>query len=805
MSAADSIDLVRRELRHALRTLRKNPGFSTAAILCLALGVAVNTTMFSVINAVLLRAVPYPDAGRLVRLVHQHSGGDVTIAEFEFVKDHGRTFASIAAYRGGGERRLDTGRTQTWVSVLAVSDDFLRTLRKQPALGREFTAGEARAGGPQAIVISDSVWRTTFSGAPQVLGRTATLNSAAYTIVGVLPADFWFPQPVDVLVPLQPSGSLSDLGTNTQIIARLRDDMTLAWAQNDVGSMSDDLRRAQGGNVSRNYRGLSVLSYHDWLVGSVRLNLMLLFGATGLLLLISCANVAMLLLARTAGRAREIAVRVALGGSRQLIIQFLTENLVLVGLGAAAGALAAYGLVGGFVAWVPFDLPTAAAIEVDRPALAFTVVMAAGTALVVTLVPLFASRRLDVQACLRSERHVGAPAVLARTRNLLVVSEVALSTTLLIASGLMLQSLYRLHQERLGFSPEGLITFETPFAPERARDAADTLNFTHALLERIEQLPGVRGAAATTLLPLTGQSNLPTEHDGHPEHSIGGMEVRPVTPAYFDVMGIPLKRGRWFVPADAAASLPVIIVNETVARSWWPGADPLGDRVTIGRFRGKGLFKDVSREVVGVVADTKSVTLQAPPRPTVYVPMTAAFGGSSLSWVVKVAGAADFAAQLRSAVDQIDASQRIRRLRTMHEIVAGTSAAPRFNATLFGSFAGMALVLAALGVYGVLSFLVEQRRQEIGTRMALGASRGDVLAVFMRQGLTLTVLGLVIGAAGALVTSRWLSSLLFGVRASDPWSFAAVSLLLLIVAGAASYLPARRAARLDPMVAMRAE
>jgi putative ABC transport system permease protein len=385
------------------------------------------------------------------------------------------------------------------------------------------------------------------------------------------------------------------------------------------------------------------------------------------------------------------------------------------------------------------------------------------------------------------------------------VSEVALSTTLLIASGLLIQSLYRLHQERLGFSPEGLVTFETPFAPERANNATDRLNFTRALLERLEQLPGVRGAAATTVLPLAGQMNVPAEHDGHPEHSIGGMEVRPVTPAYFEIMGIPVRGGRPFVDRDAATSLPVVIINETVARRWWPQTNPIGDRITIGRFQGKEFFKDVWREVVGVVGDTKSMTLQAAPRPTVYVPMTAAFGGASLAWVVKTDGHTDFAPQLRSAIVAIDPGQRVRRVRTMNEIVALTSATSRFNATLFGIFAGVALLLSALGLYGVLSFLVTQRKQEIGTRMALGASTPDVLKVFMRQGLTLTVAGLCVGIAGALFVSRWLSSLLFGVTPTDPFSFVAVSLVLLAVASAASYLPARRAAAIDPMAAIRSE
>jgi putative ABC transport system permease protein len=413
---------------------------------------------------------------------------------------------------------------------------------------------------------------------------------------------------------------------------------------------------------------------------------------------------------------------------------------------------------------------------------------------------------MNLQACLRSEgRNVGAGTVRARTRNLLVVTEVALSTTLLIASGLLIQSLYQLHQERLGFSPQGVMTFETPLAQERASNAADRLNFTRALLERLERLPGVRGVAATTVLPLTGQANLPTEHEGHPDHSIGGMEVRRITRDYFDIMGIPIVAGRSFDDSDAATSRPIVIVNETVARRWWPQSNPVGDRIRIGRFQGKEFLRDEPREVVGIVGDTKSVTLQAPPRPTVYVPMTAAFGGPSLAWVVKLDGGADFAAQLRSAVAVIDPGQRVRRLRTMNDIVSLTSATSRFNATLFGIFAGVAMLLAALGLYGVLLFLVTQRRQEIGTRMALGASRQNVMRVFLKQGLALTAAGLCFGIAGAFFASRWLKSLLFGVTATDPFSFVAVSVVLLAVAGAASYLPARRAAAIDPMAAIRSE
>jgi putative ABC transport system permease protein len=795
------------DLRHAVRLLRKSPGFTAAAVLTLALGIGVNTTMFTVVYGVLLRALPYPEPERLVRLVQAHSRSDVTVREFEVVKTESRAFSSVAAYRGGGERRIGPPHSQDWVAALVASTDLLRTLGVAPQLGREFTSEETRAGGPQAVLISDGVWRRVFGADRQILGRAVTLNDASFTVAGVLPADFWFPQPVDVVVPLQSTGSLTDTGTNTQMIARVGGAFSMAQAQAEVAAVTERIREAAGASLARSYRGLMVLSYRDWLVGDVRLNLLLLFGASGLLLLIACGNLAMLLLARFASRAREIAVRMALGSARRrLLAQFLTENLVIAALGAAAGVLTAFALVSGFVAWIPFNLPASAPIAVDRAVLAFTVATALATAVLFTLVPFLSSGRMNVPDALRSEgRHPGSGTVHARLRNTLIVGEVALSTTLLVAAGLLIQTLHQTTRQELGFVPDRVLTFETPFAPERARNAADRLLFTRTLLERLNQTPGVTGAAATNMLPLTRWSNLPTQRDGHPDQSIGGMEVRAVSPDYFAVMGIPLRRGRSISASDDATGAPVVVINDTVARSWWPEGNALGDRLTIGRYQGKKLLEDVSREVIGVARDTRTASLQAAERPTVFVPVTSPFGASSLAWVVKIDAQASLAENIRAAVASVDPAQRITRLRMMDEIVASASATPRFNASLFAIFAGVALLLAVVGLYGVLSFLVAQRRHEIGTRLALGASRGAVLRGFVRQGLSLTAVGLTLGLGTAMVVSRWLSALLFGVQPNDPINLAGVATLMLLVGLAASYLPARRAASTDPMVALRSE
>ncbi|MGH9385184.1 MAG: ADOP family duplicated permease [Vicinamibacterales bacterium] len=808
MNSMGLIETLWQDLRYAVRVLRKSPGFATVAVLSMALGIGVNTAMFSVINTVLLRSMPYPQPDQLVRVGNQGGQGAVTISEYEFWKEHSRVFSSVAGYRGGGERRIVWGTDGEWISTMTVTVDFLRTLGVRPALGREFRSEETRAGGPHAIILSDGLWRRRFGADPQALGRAITLDDTNYTVVGILPSGFWFPQSAGVLVPLRPTGGLRDTGMNTQLIARLQDGITFHQAQAEMATITERFRRVRAGSAfSGNYRGLAVISYQNWLIGDARLNLLLLFGATGLLLVMSCSNLATLLLTRFAARGKEVAVRLALGSSQgRLLTQFFIENLLVASLGASAGLFAAKGLLEGLVAWMPFDLPASTPIRLDGPVLAFSVTVATATALAFTLAGWLAARHLNVLESLKSAGRTGTGAVLARMRNVLVVSEVALSTTLLIAASLLIQSLYRVYQERLGFVPEGLITFQTPLAAERQRNATDRLNFTRAMLERLQALPGVRGVAATNVLPLVGWSNIPTQHDGRPEQSIGGMEIRAVTPAYFELMGIPVRRGRSFTDRDTGTSLPVAVVNETLARAWWQQGDAIGDRVIIGRYQARVFGKDSPREVIGVVGDTKT-TLKDPARPTVFVPVkqTDALGVSSLSWIVRSAGSAGLAEELRRATTEVDPSQRIRQLRAMDEIVASTTAISRFNASLFAIFAGVALALAAIGVYGLVSFVVAQRRQEIGTRIALGATRADVLRLFFKQSVALTAIGLGLGLLGANFLTRWLGSLVYGVQTRDLLTFATASLVLLLAALTATYFPARRATKIDPMVALRYE
>lgn len=796
------IEHLSHDLRHALRMLRKNPSFTLTAVLSLALGIGVNTAMFSVIDAVLVRPLPYVHSSRLVVLGQKSEGNlfAVTVPEFDVVRHENAVFASVAAYRGTGEHRLDWADGQDWIQTASVTANFLQTLGTPPVIGRAFDNAESNPGGPPAVILDEAVWRRDFRADPRVLGRTVRLDGTPATVIGVLPADFWLPQHADALVPLWPIGGAEDAGANTAVVARLNEGVSLDTAQAVISSLTGQLRDA---DHNPTMEGLVIQSFHAALVGDVRVHLLLLFGATALLLLLACVNLAMLLMTRFAARGKEIALRVALGcGQHRLFAQFLVENVVLAGIGAGASIAAAYGLVSGLVAWIPFNLPTATPIRVDAGVLLFAVAVALATALVLTLVPLAVARRLNVQHALRSTSGTtGQGDVRGRTRNGLVVAEVALSTMLLVGAGLLIHSLYQLSLERLGFNPHDLLTFETPL--DRHPSGFDRVTFIRSIREHLERIPGVAQVGATNVLPLAGWGNMPTERAGHPDQSIGGMEIRAVTPDYFTMLGIPLDRGRAFTPVDGTG---VAMINETLARRWWPDGRAIGDRLVVGLFRGHRFGSDAPREIVGIVADAKDRALTGAPLPTVFVPLDqpVAFG-SSVAWLVKSEGAPTVTASLRAAVSDVDPAQRVLQMRTMDDVVSATTATSRFDAVLFAILGGAGIALSAVGLYGLLSFVVAGRRQEIGTRVALGADRGQLFAMFLRQGIALTAIGLAVGMGGSLLLTRWLAGLLYDVKGDDPASFLGVALLFLVIGGAASSLPARRAATVDPADALRAE
>ena len=806
MNSVTFLEIMWQDLRYAVRSLRKSPGFTTIAVASLALGIGANTAVFSIVHAVLLRALPYPAPEQLVRLV-QSDGlfGAVTMAQYDFWRDHTPAFASTAGFRSGPTKFLGSDSTPVSLNATTVTSDFFRTLGVTMQLGREFNSVETIFHGPPVVILSDGLWQRLFGSDRNVLGRPITLDDTVYTVVGVLPRGFWFPPAADLFLPLQPAGTLTDGGMNTGMFARLKPGADVRQALAEMPPVIAGFRAAHPGQ-SNGVRGLTVVPYHVFLVGDVRANLLVLFGAVALLLLIGCSNLASLLLARLASRQREIAVRLSLGSSRgRLAQQFLVENMLLMVISTAAGLLVAYWTLHGLVALIPFALPVSSPIRLDPPVLLFMFGVAAAIGIIFSLSPFSSAARINVNETLKSGSRLRGSERSGFSRTILVVGEVALSVSLLVAAGLLIQSLYRLHQEPLGFSPQGIIAFNTPVPAKMQKEPEAWRTFHERLLERLGRVPGVHRVAGVNTLPLTGPGNMPTERVGHPENSIGGMEIRLVTPSYFETMEIPIRRGRGFLTTDTADRPPVILVNEAVVRAWWPEGDPIGDQVAIGRFRGREVFKDPPRQVVGIVANTKSLFMAETPRPTVYVPLSQAWTPSNLNWVARATLSPGLAEDLRRAVADIDSRQRIGRFRLMQEIVESTTATSRFDAWLFGAFGGLALALTAIGVYGILSFSVARRTNEIGVRMALGASQGNVLRMVLGQGLTLVLIGLAIGLAGAFAMTRFLESLLFGIHGHDPFTFILCAVVLAVIGVLASYLPARRATRVDPMVALRWE
>ena len=794
------------DARYAIRVMGKNLGFTAVAALTLALGVGANTAVFSLVRGVLLRTLPYPQPDRLVYVGRQMTHGDVTRTELAFWKEHSITLASMAGTEGRKDNHLAGPNGTEWVHVLAVSTDFFRTLRVAPSRGREFEAVETRPRGPQSLLLTEELRRRTFGAETNVVGRSVTFADSTWTVIGIVPRGFWYPEPADVFVPLVNTGGPNDNGQNTTMIARLKPGGTITQAGAEMDSLSHSF--AAGHPDFLKYPGLAMMPYHDWLVGDVRLKLLLLFGAVGLLLLIACANLASLLMARLEARQREIAVRLALGsGIGRLSRQFLAENLLLAAIGSLIGFAGASLSLDSLVSMIPFPLPLTAPVRVDFAVLGFTTAVAFTTAILFSLAPVIMSARVDVQESLKGTGRTAGGNMRQRVRSVLVVSEVALSVTLLAGAALLAQSLYRLHQENLGFSPRGILTFSTPPA-QRYRQGPEYWQFETSVLEKLRSLPGVRGVAAINILPLTSQSNYPTQQEGHPEHSIGGMEVRQVSYGYFETMGIPVRLGRSINERDSETAPPVVVVNEAVARKWWPESNPLGDHVLFGWFNGKNAMESTvpPLEVVGVAGDTKSVYLKSPPRPTIYLAAAQSpWYADGTSWVVRSDSPEALAGRLRAAIAEVNPRQSVERIRPMEDIVNTTMADSRFDTWIFGCFAGLALLLSAIGVYGLLSFSVARRTNEIGTRLALGATRSNVLLLVLRQGAGLIAAGLAVGLAGAFLLTRSLESLLFGVKPTDAGSFVVVAVVMLAAGSLASYLPARRATKIEPMAALRYE
>ncbi|PYT68876.1 MAG: hypothetical protein DMG39_19945 [Acidobacteria bacterium] len=798
------------DFRYAMRMLRKSPGFTVVAVLTLALGIGANTAIFTVLHAVLLRPLPYPQPDRIVQLGASLKNGEpegyVTGPHFTFLAENpASAFGSIAAFQAGSLLELKEQDHVGWLSSQRVTEDFFRVLGVAPALGRTFQSDDMKRGAPPAVVLSDAIWRKASGANPDVIGRQINLDDRLFTIIGVMPRSFTFvEQPADAYLPLQFSDSIGDQGMNTRMIARLKPAVTIVQAQTELNTMFQRFPSKD----SRVFVG----DYQRWLAGDLRASLILLFGAAGLLLFLACLNIANLLLSRATFRGREIFIRTAIGaGIGQLLRMFVAEGLLLAFAGAICGLLTARWVLAAIVSSIPFNFSWAGPVRIDSSVLAFTFGILLVTTLGFGLVSYWqAARGNPVNAGGDEGRQAPRRASSGRVRNIFAVCEIALSLALLVGAALLGESLYRLYQEKLGFDPDNVVTMRT--AAPRAKNLTyeQLWNSQKELLQKIQSFPGVRSAGLVTVAPLTEQANLPAQAFGmdDAEHSIGGTEIRAISDGYFEAMRIPILLGRGFLQTDEATTSPVALVNETLAQRWWGSTKAIGQQVVIGKFRGRDIFQNPTpREIVGVVGDVKGKFLTRPAPPTVYIP--AAQRGEMLNgstaWVVRTVGSVDIVPGLRQAVKEFDSDQEIPQIRSMKDVVAASVAGPSFVSVLVGAFAGIALALAAIGIYGVLSLFVLQRTHEIGIRVALGAQQREVLRLVVGQGLRLGLTGVVIGTAMAVGLSRFLSSLLYQIKPTSSLPYLVSAAVSVAVAILASYIPARRAMHVDPLVALRYE
>ena len=793
---------VLQDLKYAARSLRKAPGFTAVVVLTLALGIGANTAIFSVVDAVLLRPLPFPEPERIIsfgwRLPAGTTPANISPLTFEHWRRHAKAFESFAVTSGGSFGLVRDGAIERLPGVAGTSD-FFKTIGIAPALGRPFVPDDCVPGAPPVAVITHGLSVRLFGGDRDAVGATLTLNDRPYTVIGVMPASFSYEPEAHVITALQLRIDPRDKGLNYAAIGRLRPGMTLAQAQSETDRLFQQFQELNRPHWSSNARGIDLIRLQDFLVADMRPLLMVLLGTVGLVLLIACGNVANLLLSRSTARARDMAIRSALGAGRhRLARQTVIECLLLSIAGGAAGAtLAAIG-VRALIAAMPAQLPRIATVTIDERVMAFALLVSIALGIVFGLLGSLRVLQSDPGSVLKAAAGTGVDVTRHRLSNVLVVGEVSLSVILLVGAGLLIATFVNLRGIPLGFETDGLLAVQ--LSPGvRSGPAGPQLD--RRLIETVGAVPGVAAVTTASTLPLERGPNFVFGLEGDPPDRITYVELRPVGPGYLSTLGIPLRAGRELTAADADTALPVVAVNEALAKTFGGAASALGRRVIVGHGTpGAG----APREIVGVAANVADGRPGTRIFPTMYIPRTQ-FGGGALNLLIRNSGGVAIAAGVRRAVSEVDPTLPIARIRTMDDVARGAVAQQRFNMTLTGIFAAIALSLAMVGLYGLLSYQVAQRTREIGVRMALGARRADVLRMIVRRGVVLTSIGLALGTAGSLGLARFLETMLFGVKATSPWVYAAVAAVLLVVATMASLVPARRAMRADPVMALRAE
>ena len=805
------IETVWRDVRTGARSLVHSPVFTVVTLLSLALGIGANTAIFSVVNSLLLRPLPYPESEQIVHVWHtppqQSFPGletfSVSPANYIDWKAQSTAFEQMAVYADTGFS-LSTSNDPLPLVGAVVSSDFFSVLRSSPMQGRTFTPDEEQPGRDQVVVIGHRLWQRAFGANPNIIGQTLTINSRSFTVVGIMPAGFEFPREAELWVPLawddneRKTRSIHDY----LVIARLKQNVSLDQAKVEMNTISSRLEQ-QYPEENTGW-GARVIPLRDDLVGDIRLALLVLFGAVGFVLLIACANVANLMLARGANRQKEIAVRIALGAGRaRLVRQLLTESVLLAVSGGLLGLLLA--IWGSRMLVRLGDLPNSGDIGIDTWALGFTLLVSFAAGIIIGIVPALQFTRTSVSETLKQgSGRTGGSAIKQHTRKALVISEVALSLVLLIGAGLMIRSFWKLQNVDPGFDTSNSLTMTIVLNWIRYSEPHKRLAFVDRAIEQIRAVPGVVSVGTTTRVPLAGGgSTQPFTVEGRPAGTIAEQpmaQTRYISPDYFKSIGIPLRQGRFFSDNDRDNSVPVVIISDAMARRFWPGENPIGRRLTPSFHSEQG-----AREIVGVVGDVKTSGLDVDASAMMYLPYKQA-PLPFVSFVVRTASNPESVVQpVSKAIYSIDKEQALTDVQTMDQVLAKSLSDRRFNMTLLLTFAGVALLLAAVGVYGVMNYTVTLRRRELGIRMALGAERMDVLRLVLRQGLTLTLIGVAAGLISAYALTRLMASLLYGVTATDYLTFGSVSAVLIAVGLAASYLPARRATKVNPTIALRAE
>jgi putative ABC transport system permease protein len=810
-----------RHIRDGFRTLTKTPGFTAVAVVTLALGIGANTAIFSVVNTVLLQPLSYPNPDRLVELVWTSGDGNNDIAsipKFNVWRQQTQVFDSVAAYDFAGPGiNLTGGDRPEQVKGIHVSADYFRVFGAPMALGRTFTPEEDRPGGPAVAVISNGLWQSRFGGDPGIVDRTIDLGGEAHVVVGVLGQTFTSDPKSDVWLPLRPDPSSVDQGHYLRATARLKPGVTIQQAQAGMKLAAEQFKEKFPKALSGPKDSFAVLPLRDNVIGDARFGLFLLFGAVTFVLLIACVNVANLLLARATIRRREMAIRSAMGASRsRLAWQLLTESVLLSLCGAILGIGLGYLGVRALLAMNPGDIPRIGqngnAVSLDWRVLLFTFLLAVLTGILFGLVPSLTASRSDIITTLReSGSRVGGGMRHNKTRSILVVTEMALALILLIGAVLLIRTFGALRGVNPGFDAHNILTMEMSLAGPRFEKAVSVDQLEREGRQRLESLPGVASAALTCCLPLEGGFGLPFTIEGQPEKDSEAGWIS-ISPHYFDVFRIPVNQGRSFTERDNGAGSRVVIVNEEFAKKFFAKGNGLGSRVTIGKGVGPE-FEEPPREIIGIVGDVRQ-GLDQPPNPIMYVPTAQVNDGvvalnnriGATQWVVRTklqpfSLSADIQRELREASGGLPVAH----IRSMQQVVGESTARNDFNMTLLTIFAGVALVLAAIGIYGLMTYSVQQRTQEIGVRMALGADPNQVRRMVVFQGMQLNLVGVIIGIGCSLALTRLMKSMLFGVKPWDPETIIIVVILLTFVTLLAAYLPARRASRVDPVIALRYE